>query len=170
MKFAKTVLSVAVLAAAFALSAGTASAGGKGITALATGSGQITRGGEWRTFEFTALTDASGVSSGQGELHSRSGDLRVHLNVTCLSVQGNVAVVSGTVSDSTNAAFPFGVGNSILFAVMDNGEGANAPPDEISLTFFDAPHTFDTCASFNWNYFTSRNATFPIEAGNVQVH
>src|SRR5262249_31657109 len=111
--------------------------------------------------------DASGVSSGQGHLDSRSAGLRVHLDVTCLSVQGNVAIVSGTVSDS-NGTGPFGAGNSFLFAVMDNGEGANAPPDQISLPFFDAPPTFDDCTLFTWSDFAG--FTFPIEAGNVQVH
>jgi len=163
MKFAKTMLSVAVVAAAFALSAGPASAGGKGITALATGSGDITRGGAWRTFQFTALTDGSGVSSGQGELHSRSADLRVHLNVSCLSVQGNVAVVGGSVSDANDPSF---VGLAFVFAVMDNGEGAKAPPDQISLVTFFSPPPVD-CTALHWGDFAF---TFPIEAGNVQVH
>lgn len=159
-------LSCGVLATTFALSVGAANAGGKGITALATGSGDITRGGAWRTFSFTAHTDAAGASSGQSQLDSRSLGLRVHLSVTCLSVQGNVAIVSGAVSDS-NMDGLVAVGNSFIFAVMDNGEGANAPPDQISLITFTTPHTFDDCTPFVWADFSP---TIPIEAGNVQVH
>jgi len=82
-----------------------------------------------------------------------------------VSVQGNVAVASGAVSDANDASY---VGLSFLFAVMDNGEGAKAPADQISLTRFDVAHTFADCTAFHRSYFTA--ITFPIEAGNVQVH
>ena len=164
MKFSKTLLLGAALAAALALSAGTAGAGGKQITALATGSGQISNGA-WRTFSFTAHTDGSGTSSGQGQLDSRVSDTRLHLDVSCLSVQGNVAFVSGLISDSNDPDF---VGNSFIFAVMDNGEGATATgPDEISYVFSNAdPLYWADCTGIPID-----DVPFvPIEAGNIQVH
>ena len=53
----------------------------------------------------------------------------------CLNVVVNVATMSGVVTDITpGPGSPFVVGSNIVFQVIDNGEGSNAPPDLISLT------------------------------------
>jgi hypothetical protein len=164
MNFSKTVLSGATLAAALALSAGTASAAGNGIVASATGSGHIDVSGNLRTFTFNAGTDSSGVTSGQTEAHCRNAGISWHGTIDCLNVLGNVATMSGVVTDISPVTPPFfDVGSHILFQVIDNGEGSNPPPDLISLTFF-----FGTpdpgCTGFGVF------ATTPVEEGNVQVH
>ena len=50
-----------------------------------------------------------------------------------------------------------------MFIVVDNGEGANAPPDAISFAFFDLPSPEFTCTS----QFFPPDQT--VEEGNVQV-
>ena len=48
---------------------------------------------------------------------------------------GNTAVISGVITKSNTGL----EGNTGVFAVQDNGEGANAAPDRLSLVFFYGP-------------------------------
>jgi len=162
-KLAFLEVAVAVVIAVLALST-SAQAADNGIVASATGAGHITIGGELRTFSFTAQKDSSNNSRGQAELFNRSGGIRVHLDINCLSVVGNVATMSGTVSNSNATGEPFGTGNPIWFQVVDNGEGQNAPPDLISLVFFFFGPPGVPCTS------PLVPASIPIDGGNIQVH
>jgi hypothetical protein len=154
-----------ILATALTLSVGVTQAGGDGIVASANGSGQIYNP-ELRTFTFTAQTDSSGVSRGQTEAFSRSSGNRWHGTLNCLSVSGNVATMSGVVTDISPVTPPFFVpGNFIQFQVIDNGHGQSGTPDEISLTFFFATGSSDPgCTG------TGVFANIPIAHGNVTVH
>jgi hypothetical protein len=135
------------------------------VVASATGSGQIHISGELRTFTFNAKTDSSGVTTGQTEAFNRSSGTKWHGTIDCLSIVGNVATMSGVVTDVSPANPPFFVvGSHILFQVIDNGEGSNPPPDLISLTFFYGTGTNPGCTGFGVF------ATIPVEHGNVQVH
>jgi hypothetical protein len=154
---------VAVLILALAPAVSTVQAQGNGIVASATGSGQFTSGGEWRTFSFTANTDSSGNSSGQAELHSRASDLRVHMDIDCLDVVGNTATMSGTVTLVNDNVSGITVGLPIWFRVVDN-KGTDSPDLISRVGFFSGPGnpcTKDT---------PSLPANIPIEAGNVTVH
>lgn len=156
-----SVLIATLLAIGAGMSAGTAIAG-NGIVASATGSGHITIGTELRTFSFTAETDSNNNSRGQAELFNRNSGTRLHMAVNCLNVAGNVATMSGTVTqDNLSGAF---VGDPVWFQVVDNGEGAGAPPDLISLVyiFFGPPGV--PCTS------PLVPASIPIQGGNIQVH
>jgi hypothetical protein len=136
------------------------------VVASATGSGQFHVSGDLRTFTFNANTDSSGVTTGQTQGFNRNAGIKWHGSISCLNVVGNVATMSGVVTDITpGLGDPFLVGNFILFQVIDNGEGTNAPPDLISLTFFfPAGSPNPGCTGFGIF------ATIPIEHGNVQVH
>ena len=152
----------AVLVVALAPVVSTVQAQGAGIVASANGAGQITSGGELRTFSFTAQKDSSNNSSGQAELHSRASNLRLHMDIDCLHVVGSTATMSGKVTqDNMNGAF---VGDPIWFRVVDNGSGANSPPDLISrVAIFVGPGVPCTDG-------TVIPANIPIEAGNITVH
>ncbi len=162
-KLAFLEVAFAVVIAVLAFSA-SAQAADSGIVASATGAGHITVGGELRTFSFTAEKDSSNNSRGQAELFNRSTGIRVHLGINCLNVVGNVATMSGTVTDSTASGEPVGTGNPIWFQVVDNGEGQNAPPDLISLVFFFFGPPGVPCSS------PLVPASIPVEGGNIQVH
>ena len=151
-----------ILAIALTLSVGVTQAGGDGIVASASGSGQF-HNPELRTFTFTAQTDSSGVSRGQEEVFSRSAGLRWHANIDCLSVSGNVATMSGTVTDINSTTPPFVVGSRVLFQVIDNGPGQSGTPDDISSTFFFGIGPPVPCTG------TGTFATIPVEHGNVTV-
>jgi hypothetical protein len=136
------------------------------VVASATGSGQFQVSGNLRTFTFNANTDSSGVTTGQTQGNNRNAGVKWHGRLTCLNVVGNVATMSGVVTDITpGLGDPFLVGNFIQFQVIDMGEGNNAPPDLISLTlFFPRGSTDPGCTV------PQITATIPITQGNVQVH
>ena len=154
-----------VTVAALLLTAGTSIAVAQ-IVASATGSGQFHTSGSLRTFTFNANTDSSGTTTGQTQGNNRAAGVKWHGSLNCLNVVGNVATMAGVVTDITpGLGDPFLVGNFIVFQVIDNGEGSNAPPDLISLTFFfPAGSPNPGCTGFGVF------ATIPIEHGNVQVH
>ena len=134
--------------------------------ASATGSGQIQVSGDLRSFTFNANTDISGVTTGQTQGKNRNADIKWHGSITCMNVVGNVATMSGVVTDITpGLGDPFLVGNFIQFQVTDMGEGNNAPPDLISLTLFFPVGTPDPGCTV-----PQITATIPILHGNVQVH
>jgi hypothetical protein len=157
-----SVAAIAVAALVLTVGSGVAFAQ---VVALATGSGQIHVNGELRTFTFNASTDTSGVTTGQTQAFSRSSGIKWHGSINCLDVVGNVATMSGVVTDISPVTPPFFVvGADIVFQVIDNGQGQNASPDLISLTFFNTPGNPFPCAG------NGVFATIPVEHGNVTVH
>ncbi|MGH2674181.1 MAG: hypothetical protein ACRDKA_08045 [Actinomycetota bacterium] len=94
----------------------------------ATGSGHIAEGPR-RTFAFAAVQRSDGTVSGQAQLDARGFPARVHMRVTCLRIEGDIAYVSGV---NTNADPDFFEGVWAIFAVQDNGEGGGSPPDRVT--------------------------------------
>jgi hypothetical protein len=124
----------------------------------ASGQGTLTVLGERRTFSFHALTKKNGTVTGSFTLQSRHSDTFIKASLNCLQVVGSNARLSGTVTHSNNPAL---VGLAVLFAAQDNGEGANDPPDELSLAAVGGP--------FNCTNFPGVIPMNPIEGGNIQV-
>ena len=135
------------------------------VVASATGSGHMVRpDGTFRSFSFTARRYADGTSSGELQLNSRSFDVVVHIKIDCLRVVGNVAHLSGRITRINNPAEGT-VGELNRVEVRDNGEGAKAPPDQVS-TIPANPNEDDptTCKD------PPTNATIrTVQRGNVQV-
>jgi len=86
---------------------------------------------------FNARKDADGAASGRFTYHQivegESFDFGV--DVTCMNVyDGNRAKIGGVIANSNDPTLPPGV--FAWFQVFDNGEGADAPPDQSSLVGF----------------------------------
>ena len=86
------------------------------------------------------------------------------MTLDCLVVNGNKAYMSGVVDHSTIST---DVGLVWDFEVVDNGEGAKAPADQISLITIFSPQL--PCTHLGVQGYLDANL-FPIESGNVQVH
>jgi len=127
----------------------------------ASGAGHITAGGELRTFAFVANKDSAGNTLGELQLDNRALDAKIHADINCLSVAGNVATMSGTVQDATN----FPVGTPVWVKVADNGEGSNAPSDQITLLLL-----FTAGPGIPCSQDIPQLPLQDIEEGNVQVH
>jgi hypothetical protein len=163
-------LSVAVILLVAASFSG--SAGAEAVAQSATGGGrQLTGAGfGFRTFAFAAVKYNDGSVSGQAEVRNPVvGSLR-HVQLDCLNVfPGNngspIAVASGVL---TSAEDPALVGRRGIFAVQDNGEGAD-PLDRMTLGVNLNPAT---CTGFTNE--DSLRSVFPrglfdIDAGDIQV-
>jgi hypothetical protein len=86
---------------------------------------------------FTARKYADGSVSGQFEYHQivEGESFNFHVEVTCFEVyDGNRAKIGGEIKASNDPTLP--PGTFAWFQVFDNGEGANAPPDQSSLIGF----------------------------------
>lgn len=86
-----------------------------------------------RTFAFTARRYADGTVTGVWERVNQSLDIRANGIVTCMTIIGNQVWV-GTLTKTGPQA-----GTEGWFTAIDNGEGAAAAPDRVSLQRVDAP-------------------------------
>jgi hypothetical protein len=144
------------LAATLAITAAPATA-----TPLATGSGHTTVAGELRTFSFTARQQPDGAVLGTAQVDNRAIGEMFQIDVDCMVVAGNIAVMSGLVSRHTDE---HAVGLTGIFGVLD-GEGSQSA-DAVSQVFFFRPDTV-TCRDIAPA--ASTDLAVPIAAGNVQV-
>lgn len=134
----------------------------------ATGHGNVTQApGVLRTFSFTARQLRDGRIEGEYENHNRLGGATNHGDIDCMVITGNSAVLSGPIRRHTNPLFEEGF--VTVFRVEDNGEGANDPPDQVSVLQIHPPPAPGqpevNCRSGTLPAFAMR----PIEGGNVQV-
>ena len=86
---------------------------------------------------FSARKYADGTVSGEFEYHQIAGGdaFRFHVDVTCMNVyNGNRAKIGGVITVSSDPTLP--PGGFAWFQIFDNGEGADAPPDQSSLVGF----------------------------------
>jgi hypothetical protein len=124
----------------------------------ATGAGHTGSGDQRRTFSFSAVARPDGSGTGNAQLYARAFPAKVHMRVTCLRVEGNIAYISGL---NTNADPDVFEGIYAIFAVEDNGEGRAVD----RVTQFHPAATQNDAACLT----ESPSDFFPIEQGNVQV-
>lgn len=86
-------------------------------------------------FSLTAIQKADGTVSGQWQDVFAGGGNGVHVDVDCLHVVGNWAVIGGVVTHGSVGGTDF-TGARALTAVVDNGTSQQDPPDQISFSFF----------------------------------
>ncbi len=109
-----------VIAAAIALAA--ASGAAAAVGASASGSGTVLFGNTIEHIAFSAQQVAGTEATGHATIINASAHVRVQVDVNCLNVIGNYAIVSGIVTQSSDPeAVP--EGTQAIFAVLDAGEG-----------------------------------------------
>jgi hypothetical protein len=131
------------------------------------GSGHVTAPeGDFRTFSFSARRYADGSVKGEWVRIRRSSgnaEAKSHGKVSCFTIVGNQAWLGGY---ATTGLFTTPPDNEVVWRVVDNGEGRNSPPDQISLQFVSSP------AGFGDEYCVT-TPTVPslniVEAGNIQI-
>ena len=127
----------------------------------ARGSGHVTFGATHENVSFSAQQQsADDTATGNAEVNDASAGVRAHIDVNCLNVIGNYAIVSGVVTSSND---PTLVGDEAAFAVQDNGEGAKAPPDLMSIVNFYNVGVGPDCRVL------SEYDLVPLQGGNIQV-
>ena len=121
--------------------------------------------------EVHATKAPDGTVTGSGEINYPNNFIKIHSDITCFEIlpDGKTVLVSGLVTDikgnSSITSFVH-VGDVIYYGIRDNGEGANAPTDEIyaggALFTGGAPCNFGA-------YETGLTNMIPISNGNFQV-
>ncbi|MDQ6788813.1 MAG: hypothetical protein M3033_18580 [Acidobacteriota bacterium] len=136
-----------------------------GCKEKATGHGTLTLSdGTKRQFSFNAIRDADGTAKGNAVIHNKSFDFRGHIEVTCLSVQGNRARIAGVVKGTNDPNLD---DNTAVFEVFDNGEPGRGN-DTISLVFFSPPNSPPPNQAYCEVF--EGLPQMPIDGGNIQVN
>lgn len=87
----------------------------------------------------------------------------------CLLVEGNHAVVGARITEVGDPDFDFFIGQYLYFQVIDNGEGSNAPEDQMYTTvfieeFLDCEQMCPSCVDYE-----EFGPPVEISSGNIQV-
>jgi hypothetical protein len=118
----------------------------------------------FRTFAFVALEQADGSVMGTFELTAREVPVRVHGEITCIGIAGNAAWVGGEIEQSSDPD-RVAPGTKVRWRLVDNGEGAGTPPDQISFVALHGDPA-SHCANMPP---ASPLQLFDLAAGNLQV-
>ena len=125
--------------------------------ASASGSGKFTVNGMDRTFSFSAIQQPKGTVAGQAELHNSATGTVLHMDIDCLRfLAPNRVVISGRITKSN---VPGTEGMTGTFEALDNGDGSQSPPGELSQL---AAGGGNCQSSFS-------QGTIPIKQGAIQV-
>jgi len=103
-----------------------------GVVESARGSGHYFAGDQIRTLAFSAVRHADGTVSGEYQINVHASALWFHVTVECMLTSGNVAWIGGHIDRSSDAAVVI-PGTVSYFWMVDNGEGAGAPADIVSV-------------------------------------
>jgi hypothetical protein len=184
----KALVGLAVLLVAAAAAAAAAKGG---VVESVTGSSKIhivgtgPCAGQFASRSLTVRKFDDGTVEGEKQIHVMTeqgsgpevcdGDL-YHAELNCLQVFGNIAIASGPITKTNDAAADF-LGRTVLLAVQDNGEGASGEPDRLvrvpPLPFGPFPATA-TCMSFSLVVIQAAligpGTGYEVEAGNVEIH
>ena len=136
----------------------------------ATGHGNLTVGGELRTFSFDVIRHQDGTVTGEWQLKSRATDVVMHGQVTCLlaiarPTQG-AAFMGGIVTRVDGDAPGVEPGTPVVFSAFDNGEGNDNFADAMTLV---QPTNPDVVARHCAIGLRVGGGAVPIEDGNIQV-
>jgi hypothetical protein len=151
------------------LDAVTARLGGGNAVHIVTGKGSVWYGeprNQWMDVEFNARQTADGSVHGKWhyQFHSRKPGGRIMAEVVCLSVVGNSAWLGGRAIQAVN---PGNVGKWFGLRVVDNGEGANDPPDQMTRSQWFGVNEFmawDMCEQMPTDHELQ-----DIPKGNIQI-
>ena len=126
--------------------------------------------GNLNKFSVSAIQRLDGTVTGEIQYERESPQhemlLKAHADVICVTVEGNTARVAvvGDQLDLTTGVTTHGFG---YFTAVDNGEGANDPPDRGSNLFGTSSET--RARSHCTAPLIADARIFPSERGNVQV-
>jgi hypothetical protein len=116
-------------------------------------------------FSFSATKLPNGNIAGQWQVFKENDErLVVHGSTVCLGIDGKSARIGGEVTQTSDPVVD-PVGTPVIWTVVDNGEGANDPPDQTSelIKVNSAQRAFHCATGFILPLFSEQH-------GNVQVH
>ena len=163
----RLVLLVTVQFGFLGLSGAVVDVAAQGIHESATGHAEFVNSvtGNRARYSVSAIRHQDGTVSGEFEIHAfgPSGAFLFtsHVTITCLTITGNVARIGGVVDKTVGAGAPPGTEGFIT--IVDNGQGAQDPPDLASPAGVGPGTATSHCTT------GLPRPLFPIERGNIQV-
>ncbi len=120
------------------------------------------------TISLTASVDGNGVAQGQLKAtFSIPFEEKVHMELSCLAVDGNEAWIGGTVTKShPNGTW---LGRVFIVRFQDNGKGKDSPPDRMSHFRADAGLGPDRCLNKPIPANGEFDLHFPYVKGNIVI-
>jgi hypothetical protein len=146
-----------IVVAVMLLAAGGAS---PALAASASGSGTALFGNTIEHIAFTAQQVTGTTAIGEAMINNASAHVRVHVDVNCLNVIGNFAIVSGIVRTSSDEDL-VPAGWQAIFAVIDNGPGRDR--DFMSIANFYTVGTGVDCSVPSEFDFVPANGNFRVD-------
>ncbi len=89
-------------------------------------------------FSLTANMREDGTVTGQFQDTYAGGGLGIHVNIDCMIIDGNTAIVGGIATHGSSSFFGYEdlTGKYVVTKVVDNGTSNNDPLDQISYSWF----------------------------------
>jgi hypothetical protein len=150
-----------------ALLMGTTSSAGAGVDLVA-GAGKggfLTPGGVFPAQYHVQATNHPVAGETRGHvfvrIHAPLGEIDVEGEVLCLVVSGETAVYQSVITASSSPLIPVGFG--AFSVVVDNGQGANDPPDQAGAVLTAPPGPTPACAPVPFI------PLLPVDQGNFVV-
>jgi hypothetical protein len=153
--------------------------GGRVVESV-TGSGNfVLSNGDTRVFTLNAHRFADGSVDGHFNLNRTNSGVQYSGSITCFTINGSEAYFGGIIENSNSENPDLGPGASAWWAVIDNGQGNNSDPDQITLSlsssdpFFDQTFLDQFCQdpssvdpgnnpiNYGWNV---------VDSGNIKIH
>lgn len=129
----------------------------------ANGQGTLLFGDDTRHFTFHARILNNGDVKGNGVVTWTGGGTKAFFDIDCLNIiDDKTAIMSGIVTKC--AQVPEFEGKECWFKVIDNGEGLNANPDQITQLHIDLTGDDLEDCFVNYNF-----DIYEITGGNIQV-
>jgi hypothetical protein len=158
-------LLVVVVVAAMALPE--PAAGGAANAQSVTGSGHFAFTSDdgvtaLRTFTLEARRASDGTVTGQAQVKNRATGQTLHIEIDCLNVIGDIAVLSGTARSATGPGNADG--DAEIFGVEANADG----PDRVTRVFGNSGIVCTDVTSANVGLYTY--LLNDVEEGNIQIH
>ena len=127
----------------------------------------------WRNLSFNANKRADGTVTGQIQLKNRNTGITYHGDMICVAyVEGSDGLYALAASDQRVVGDNGAALGEVAWVVRDNGQGANADPDEITFWAWfpegvGKPVCENAAVVFGLEFIES--LLIPIEAGDISV-
>jgi hypothetical protein len=123
----------------------------------------------------SAFSGTENNGGAHGSANVRIGPWDFILETECVMVEENEAVYGGTITEINGPQTPPGfpeVGDGLYFRVIDNGQGSNADPDQVTLAFLVAFGGSSACGILTpnnpvWDLFGNGDVSEP---GSIKVN
>ena len=139
--------------------------GGGRVIESVTGSGHRQRTGLYRTFSLQAQKHEDGTVSGTWQVNTHGGN-EARGTVTCFGILGNQAYLGGVFLSASDPSF---VGDNVIFAVEDNGEGKNAQAPDRVTSIFPTEATDELIRRYCTGEFGASFTLIDVEKGTIQI-